>query len=108
MKRLFTVLAMALMLLVLVWGQAVPVRADEGDDHPWSGDDNNSGTGQYRYERSDLFFATGIFTVDLLFSSQLLFDDFDLSQQSNKPSSRISNDKERDTYTDRIKKASIK
>lgn len=108
MKRLFTVLAMVLMLLVFVWGQAAPVRADEGEDHPWEGEDNNGGTGQYRHAQDEYYLTTGIFTVDLLFNSQLLFEDLNLlSKKSSKPTKKFSEEKERDTYTDRLRQASI-
>ena len=107
MKRLFTVLAMALMLLVFAWGQAVPVMADEGEEHPWEGDGNNGDTGQYRHARAD-YYATGSFAIDLVMNSHLLFEDLDfLSKQSSKPTRKISDNNERDTYTDRLKQASI-
>lgn len=107
MKRLFTVLAMALMLLVFVWGQAVPVLADEGEDHPWEGEENNSGNGQYRHSRAD-YYTTSIFSVDLLFNTQMLLEDLNLlSKKSSKPTKKFSDKKERDTYTDRARQASI-
>ena len=108
MKRLLTVLAMALMLLVFVWGQAVPAFADEGEDHPWEGEGNNSGTGQYRHSRAD-FYTSAFAGMDLLFNTQMLLVE-DLSSLAKKTSGttdKFSSQKERDTYTDRIKQASI-
>lgn len=107
MKRVITLTVMALMSLALVWGQAAPVLADGGDDHPWSGDANNSGVGQYRNAEGD-FYATGIFPVDLLLNSQLLFEDLEQwSKKSSQTDKKLSKDNERDTYTDRLRQASI-
>ena len=107
MKRLFTVLAMALILLAFVWGQAVPVMADEGEDHPWEGEDNNGGTGQYRHAQAD-YYASGNFIIDVLYNSQLFFENLDLlSGQSNNSTKQFSEKKERDTDTDRTRQASV-
>lgn len=107
MKRVITLLVMALMLLALVWGQAAPVMAGGGDDHPWTGEDNNSGTGQFRIAQS-LLYSTGIFSVDLVFYSQLLFEDPDeWSEKSEQTDRKLLESKEKDTYTDRLRQASM-
>ena len=79
MKRIILVLALALMLLIGVWDQAMATQTnfgDEGDDHPWGGLSPGDQP-QYRHELSStsILVTTGIFPVDVILSDHIFLNE---------------------------------
>lgn len=76
MKRIFLVLALALMLLFGTWGQAFAAEVvidDEGEDHPWGGSANNGDQPQYRnaYPNIGVLYSS-VYIIDIILTNHYL------------------------------------
>ncbi len=109
MKRLFTLLALTLVLLAFAWGAVLSAEIDDPDDHTWGGETSGD-PGQYRHTNGGIqLAATGIFPIDILLNEGISYKKLrSLFDGDSRFEDFHQNRDDRVVYNDRTRKVSLK